>query len=213
MVSAPPRRTQQQRRASTRAKLLDAAVDCLVERGFVGTTVTDVQDRAGVARGTLLHHFPTKNELLIAAMTHVATRRAERWSTETALVPPGRDRIDALVDIAWRDLNSPAFFAGLELWVAARTDAALRAALVPVEAELFGLIRDSLLALLGERADDRRAATLVQFTVDTLTGLSMSTILTGNDGGRELLLRRWKRAVHVLFGELNADQLSGGRQA
>lgn len=211
MPTAAPRRTQHARRAATQAKLLDAAVDCLIERGFAGTTVSDVQDRAGVARGTLLHHFPTKDALLTAAVSHLAARRAERWAVEIALLPAGRDRLDALVDLAWRDLSSPTFFAGLELWVAARTDPALRAALLPVEADLFRLIRDSLLSMLGERASDRRAATLVQFTVDALTGVAMSTILSGTDGSREVLIRRWKRALHVLFGELDADALTGGR--
>lgn len=208
-----PRRTQQQRRESTRAALLDATVACLVEHGHAGTTVADVLAHAGVARGTLLHHFPTKNDLLAAAVSHVAAQRADRWDAEVAALPARTDRVDAMVDLAWRDLSSPVFAAALELWVAARTDAELRAALVPVEAHLVGRIRESLVAALGPAyADDRRAGTLVQFTIDLLTGLALSTVLTGDtDGGRELVLRRWKRALRVLFGELDAGSLTRGR--
>ena len=61
--------------------------------------------------------------------------------------------------------------------------------------------------MLGERATDRRAPTLVQLTVDVLTGVSMSTVLGGADGGRAALVRRWKRALHVLFGELDPASL------
>ena len=53
MLGAPPtvRRTQAERRETTRTKLLDAAVECLTERGYAATSVVDVQQRAGVSRG------------------------------------------------------------------------------------------------------------------------------------------------------------------
>jgi AcrR family transcriptional regulator len=205
--------TQVARRAATRARLLDATLDCLVERGFAATTVAEIQDRAGVARGTLLHHFPTKVELLVAAVSHVAQRRAERFALEVDLITKRADRLSALVDALWRDLNSPAFFAALELWVAARTDPELRDALVPVERELFALIHAGTAAIVGDRSADPRTATLIEFTIDTLTGLSLSTILTGNAGSREALIRRWKRALAVLFGELDAGELIEGLPA
>lgn len=213
------RRSQQERRETTRSLLLDATVACLVERGYAGTTVGEVLDRAEVARGTLLHHFPTKTDLLVAAVGHVAQSRAELWQRESLQLASRPvhlgTAVDALVDLAWRDLSSPAFFAGLELWVAARTEPELQAALAPVEAGLFDSIRDTLLGVLGdELAADRRASTLVQFTVDLLTGLSLSTILTGAggvDGARQLILRRWKRALLVLFGELDPAALTSSR--
>src|SRR5262249_61236914 len=65
------RRTQAQRTAATRAALLEATVDCLVSRGFDGTTTTEVAHRAGVSPGALLHHFPAKAELLCAAVGHL----------------------------------------------------------------------------------------------------------------------------------------------
>jgi AcrR family transcriptional regulator len=212
-MGKPVRRTQEQRRATTRGKVLDAAVDCLLERGYAATTVAEVQERAGVARGTLLHHFPTRVELMVAAMSHLAARRIARFHQEAQLIPPTDNRLHAVVDLAWRDLNSPTFFTALELWVAARTDDELRAALIPVETELFRNLHEGLLAIIGEEyADDPRAATVVEFTIDMLTGLSMTTMLTSNLGRREALIRRWKRALAVLFGELEPNTLVGPRR-
>uniref|UniRef100_UPI002458B400 TetR family transcriptional regulator n=1 Tax=Nocardia farcinica TaxID=37329 RepID=UPI002458B400 len=54
------RETQAQRRARTRARLLDAAVESQVEVGYAGTTTLEVQNRAGVPRGTRAHPLPTK---------------------------------------------------------------------------------------------------------------------------------------------------------
>ncbi len=203
-----PRRTQAQRRQTTRARLLDAAVQCLIERGYAETTTSQVQAFAEVSRGTLLHHFPTKVDLLVGAVRHLAQRRLEEFARELAAVPEGADRIDALVDLAWRNLASPAFWAALELWTAARTDATLRDALMPVEKEIFAQIDLRLREMLAEEyGDDPRVPTLVQLTIDVLTGLVMSTVVSGDVSYRELLLRRWKRALEILLGRRDPDTL------
>jgi len=207
-----PRRTQAERREATRARILECTADCLLERGYPATTISAVQERAGLARGTVQHHFPTRAELLVAATTHVVEARIERFRREVRLVPESEDRLQMLADLAWRDLNSPVFFTALELWVAARTDTDLRDALVHEERRLFAEMRQVYADLLGpDLADDPRTGTLVEFTIDVLTGLSMTTMLTGNLGEREAMLRRWKRAMAVLVGRLPADQLLEGR--
>ena len=55
-MSTSTRRTQAERTATTRAALLAATVDVLVERGYRATTTQDVARRAGVSYGALLHH-------------------------------------------------------------------------------------------------------------------------------------------------------------
>ena len=60
-----------------RPRLLEATVDCLVEHGWSGTTTTLVSRRAGVSRGAQLHHFPTKNDLVVAAVEHLSELRGE----------------------------------------------------------------------------------------------------------------------------------------
>ena len=64
------RRTQGQRSAETRARLLDATIDCLVTYGYNGTTTPRVAEMAGVTRGAQVHHFGSKNDLVIAALQH-----------------------------------------------------------------------------------------------------------------------------------------------
>ncbi len=69
-----PRRTQAERRATTRAALLDAALDCLVQDGYAGLTTRNVADRAGVSQGTQMHYFPTRAEFVAEAVRHVAVK-------------------------------------------------------------------------------------------------------------------------------------------
>jgi len=45
-------------------QILDAALQLFVENGFHGTSTAEIAKTAGVATGTLFHHFKTKQELI-----------------------------------------------------------------------------------------------------------------------------------------------------
>src|SRR5256714_5404668 len=77
--SGQQRRTQAQRVAETRLKLLDATVECLAEVGYARMTTADVADRAGLSRGAQLYHFQSKAELVATAVEHLL----DRLHTET----------------------------------------------------------------------------------------------------------------------------------
>ncbi|MET0468631.1 MAG: TetR/AcrR family transcriptional regulator [Aeromicrobium sp.] len=194
------RRTQQERSATTRAQVLDATLASLVEDGYAATTISGIQARAGVARGTLLHHFPTRATLLVAVVEDVAARRLRVLEDGRGQRTGGWD--DA-VDLVWADLQSPVFLAVLELWVAARTDDNLKEALVPVERAVFESVHRAILALVAD--DDPRVPTLVQFTIDLLTGSTMTTLLADDRRLQGVLLDRWRRAIPVLLGRAGAD--------
>jgi AcrR family transcriptional regulator len=116
------RRTQAERTATTRALLLDTTVACLAELGHAGTTTTEVAKRSGLSRGAQLHHFPTKAELVAAAVEHLFARRLEEFRVAFARVPDGADRVGAAIDLLWSMFRGETFEAWLELAVAARTD-------------------------------------------------------------------------------------------
>jgi AcrR family transcriptional regulator len=123
----------QERSLATRAALLDAAIDCLVERGYAATTTIETARRAGVSRGAQLHHFPTKADLLTSAVEHLFDRRRAEFLEAFEAIDPDADRLDASLDLLWSMFQGPAFVAWTELWVAARTDPELAAAVVAVE--------------------------------------------------------------------------------
>jgi AcrR family transcriptional regulator len=123
--SGRTRRTQEERSAETRARLLDATIECLVELGYAGTTTTEVARRAGVSRGAQLHHFRTKEELVLAAVEHLFQRRNAEFIAAFARLPAGTDRPAAALDLLWKIIGANTFYAWLELAVAGRTDARL----------------------------------------------------------------------------------------
>jgi AcrR family transcriptional regulator len=199
-VPASPTRTPQQERSrATQARLLEATVESLVEHGWSGTTSTVVATRAGVSRGAQLHHYPTKAALVMAAVEHLAERRAAEIRAEAAALPAGPRRLDRVIDMLAAAFTGPLFVAALELWVAARTDPELRAALVPLEARVGREMHRLTVDLLGadERAPGVRES--VQATLDLLRGLGVANLLSDDSARRTALLDTWKRQLAALL--------------
>jgi AcrR family transcriptional regulator len=171
--SQSPRRTQEERSASTRALLLDTTIDCLVELGYAATTTTVIAERAGLSRGAQLHHYPTKAELVAAAVEHLADKIGYDLAEEAAHLPDGNDRVSAVVDALWARYSTPLFNAWLELSTAARTDPELRAALVPVEKRLRGAIDRQARRLFGSGAVQAGDEELIAITFCIMQGMAL----------------------------------------
>lgn len=171
------RRTQEERRAATRAALLDAALECLVEHGYEGTTTGRVCERAGVSRGAHQHHFGTREELLAAALEELALRRGEDIRREVASLPQGDERIEQALDAIWGWFTGPLFQASIDLAAAARTDEELRASLAPVERRLSQETLRCCRAMLADGEEDPSRDPLIQMTLGTVRGLALLPVL------------------------------------
>ncbi len=174
----PERRTQAERSARTRERLLDATLDCLAERGWAGTTTTEVAERAGVSRGAQLHHFPTRSELVAAAVERLAERRMAEFGEAVRHLPPGSDWISAGIDLVWQAFQDPTADALLELLVAARTDAELRACLAPMARQMDARLDAFAGGVFPEPfAKSPRLSTLRRVAFLLLQGLAVARIL------------------------------------
>jgi AcrR family transcriptional regulator len=189
---------QQQRSRATQQRLLDATIDCLVKYGWSGTTTTIIAETAGVSRGAQLHHYPTKAALVLAAVEHLTRLRADEIRAEAAGESGSASRVERVLDLLATSFTGPLFQAALEVWVAARTDDALRDALVPLEAtigrELYRLTVD----LLG--ADDRNPEVrdAIQATLELMRGLGVANLLSDDSARRRGVLATWTRALESI---------------
>jgi len=153
---ATVRRTQAERTAETTAKLLDATAACLIERGYAGTSTPEICRRAGVSRGALLHHFPTRDDLVAAAVAHIVDLRVDEFRAAMATVAPEVDlvaRLETAIDVLWGIFQGDTVTAWIELIVASRTDPDLRAHVRSVEARLDRRVKEAW-AELFTAADD-----------------------------------------------------------
>ena len=193
--TASPRVPQEERTRLMRARLLDATVECLVERGFSGTSTTLVSERAGVSRGAQLHHFPTKNDLVVAAVEHLTEVRGAELAAAAARLPRGARRTRAVVRMLGDHFSSPVFDAALELWVAARSDPALMAAVEPLEQRVGRDTHRMTVELLGADESVPGVRELVQATLDLVRGLGLANTLTDDARRRGRILDQWARTL------------------
>lgn len=170
-----PRRTQEERTAETRRKLLDATLASLFEVGYAATTTRRVAEIAGVSQGAQTHHFPRRVDLVGAALEQAADQRIADMRRRAGRLPADReDRTRALLDMLWQDFSSSIFTIFVKLWVAAADDRELYDRLVPLERRLAREIAAAIpdLAGDGEVPEDLRARVSVVFS--TLRGLALS---------------------------------------
>jgi AcrR family transcriptional regulator len=197
-VRRPERRTQEERSASTRQRLLDATLESLVEVGYAATSTTAVCARAGLSRGAQLHHYPTKADLVIAAVAHLAKRRAAELLAEVPRDGTPEERLSTALEAIWASFSGPLFAAALELWVAARTDDALRANLVRFERQVGRAMSRLFGELAGSDASDFGA--LLELTFHMMRGMALQRILRDDDTERRRLFELWKRLVSESLG-------------
>jgi len=184
------RTPQGERTRAMRLRLMEATVDSLVELGWAGTTTTVVSRRAGVSRGAQLHHFPSKQALVVAAVEHLTDLRRDDMRRHAASLPAD-NRTRGVLEILAAQFVSPVFFAALELWVAARTDAELRESVAPLERRVGRETHAYAVELLGideSKGDNRQ---LVQATLDLVRGLGLAASLSDDTKRRATVLDSW----------------------
>lgn len=198
------RRTQGERSASSRTLILDAALQELYENGYSHATTVTIQRRAGVSRGRLLHHFPHRDKLLIAAAQHLAIEQVadmERWVANSAYgLTAGGERSDQAVELLWETFQQPYFWASMELWTVARTSPDVRADLLPEERRLGTALAHVVATMFGPvhsshpAFDDCR-----ELLFTSMRGVAMTYAVNPRDPTSDPHLPMWKQLARRML--------------
>jgi AcrR family transcriptional regulator len=124
VTQTAPRRTQQERREQTIARVVDATIDALCELGYTRTSVSEIGARSGVSQGGMFRHFETRLDIVVAAAAEVARRQL---STFGELLAGTDGSLRTILELTRSATRAPINAAWHELLSAARTDAELRA--------------------------------------------------------------------------------------
>jgi AcrR family transcriptional regulator len=175
-----------------------------VELGYAGTTSTVIAERAGVSRGAQQYHFPTKGDLVAAAVEHLALQVGSDFREAAADLPTRASRADAAIDLTWRYFSGPLFTAVIELIVAARTDPELNGSVQDMSRRLARAVDAQLRDVFGsDTAGDRTFALVMEMTVDLLSGLALQRATLGASERRHRIerqvLAQWKKMVADLM--------------
>ncbi|EWC60949.1 Transcriptional regulator, TetR family [Actinokineospora spheciospongiae] len=195
------REPRQDRSRATRQRLLAAAVDCLAEVGWSGSTVSVVAEHAGVSRGAAQHHFPTRENLFTAAIEYVTEERLTHLRANLPNLPPGRDRTEFVVHTLGEMFTGKLFRAALQLWVAAASDEPLKAQVVPLEARVGRETHRLTLEALGVDESRPGIREAVQATLDMARGLGLANVLTDDTKRRRRVLTQWTAMLTTAITE------------
>ena len=205
-----PERRREQQRLATRQRILRAAVESFQALGYSATTTLEVQRRAGVSRGALLHHFPTRPQLVAAAVTELV--RMNDAASREALAEASEDADP--IDRARRALRSmvsrPAFGIEMELWMAARSDAELRAHLRRAEQAAMQDWQGGLDVMFGPDLVAHPAyPAVIAVTTPLIRGLAVTRSLTTSTTSLERSLDAWAAFARQA---LDVPEVSGARR-
>ena len=198
------RRQQKDRTAATRAAVLEATVELLIERGYGGTSTRLAAERAGVSLGALQHHFPSKAGLSVEALRFVTSRLADEFVESTRQSGDPHDRFGAILDRLYVVFRGPTFAAAVEIHLASRTDEALQGPVRDLNRDIDALIRDSAESLMPEMIDNPQFPALLQTSVSAVRGLALTAMDPAADREEEWQMVRG----HLL--ELADDVIAEG---
>ncbi len=208
-ADAPSRRTQAERSASTRGRLVDATIGSLIEVGWSGTSTTEVARRAGVSRGAQVHHFPTKEDLVLAAVEHLLDQRMSDFRQAFAEVTPEQRSPGAALEQMWRLCFGSTFEAWLELAVASRTDPALHRRFVEVEERFFHAAVASFRDLFPGISDPAFATNGMRMAFSVLDGLALGRIVGADEAHLAEVRDAFAALVEPLFADLPTPAPTG----
>ncbi|OXM62133.1 TetR/AcrR family transcriptional regulator [Amycolatopsis vastitatis] len=191
------REPQQERSRTTRRRLIEAALDSFGERGWHSVTVAGIAERAGVSRGAAQHHFPAREDLVVAAVDLLGQAQIDELRAQAADLPSGASRIERVVEMVLNLYTGPLFRAALQLWAFAATDDALRDVLVPLEARVGREAHRVTVELLGVDESRPGVRELVQATLDLGRGLGLANLLTDDTRRRRQIVREWARTLEL----------------
>ena len=197
------RRTQAERRESTRTALLDAAVECLIDEGYAAVTTRGVAERAGVSQGAQQHYFDGRVDMVVQAVGHLSQRLAEQSREQIRTGQRDeRRRMQTLLDRMWDIHTGPAFQTAADLWAAARTDLELREPIENLGRDLDRQLAQLIAEVLPTLANTDSGRTLIDVAMATSRGLALRRL----PGLEATVDRRWRAAKSLLmetFGALD----------
>ena len=196
MTDTERRAPKQDRSRITRERLLGASIELLAAQGWAATTVGAVAAAAGVSRGAAQHHFPTREDLITAALVHMIDQRLVSVATVDSELPePGPERTIAVVRLIVDHYTSDLFKAALQVWTAAASDPALADRVLPLEAAMSREVLKYAAAALERDPADARVRRAIQTTLDLARGLGLADVLSDDSERRDKIIRFWGQTM------------------
>lgn len=197
------RRSQADRSAATRAKVIAAARDVLCVSGYSGATMHAIRDAAGMSLGAIQHQFPTKAKLIAAVAIEFSNYRTEVYVAAIRKGRTPRESMENLIDANFAMVGRPEMAALLEIHLARRNDPDLEAEVGPSTRRFDRRVRlwtYKILHAAGiEAAEKHQSLQLLNNAVTR--GLTVEYIRNPNGAAIDRAIEMWKvQLLDLIFG-------------
>ena len=206
VIAAAPASKDTPKSRRTRARILEAAMRLFAEVGYHAATNGVIADAADLTRGAMLYHFPTREDLIEGAVSHIQAARLALFDAAGRAQPPGVDSADYAISTYWRLLGEVPFIAFAELEAVARTDAAVRERLAPAQ-DAFDRAQVGAFLALAQAGDGPRFQTSRDLARFLLEGLARAKLARDGEARIRNLLVVAGRAVRALNRKSSAQDL------
>lgn len=189
----------QARSVAMRKNLIDATLDVIFDLGYRVASTPEFSRRAGVSRGALVHHFPTRSDIIIAAMEQLLGDGTREIRAATAKVAKQELSLDDFVEFLWQMFSGRFFYISLEFINEARTDTELRARMIPVVKD-FHTALDNIWAEFENQSDGmpQRTRVALNLTICLVRGMGVQTVLKSDPEYFRSMLDAWKAILSDL---------------
>ena len=190
--SRPVRRTQEQRTADARQRLSRAAFELIRDSGYANFRVASVAKHAGVSQGGQLHHFPTKNDLTMAAIEHaIATARAQTEANLSAYTQ-GDDIITAIIQDSMDYYFSPSFDVAMDITRSLSHDQEMSRAIASAHRHYRAFAEEAWFdRLTAGDWGGANARDLIDMTTSLVRGFAIRAMIHPDKATFERLTQRW----------------------
>ncbi len=198
----PEHMVQEVRSAKTRRKILTATLDSIFEDGFQRASTTEIVRRAGVSRGALLHHYPTKEKLIAAAVQHLLETEIADIRRVAGAYAEKQLTIDDFIDDMWRRFSGRLFMITIDFLASARTDEKLREAVMPVSLQFHRSLNEIWSQFfVNKTVAPQKIQVLLNATLCLMRGMGIQTIVRKDPQYFMEMQETWKDVLRALLSE------------
>jgi AcrR family transcriptional regulator len=199
-LARPRRRTQAERSEETRGRILKAAANLIRQRGYARFRTADVAAEAGLSRGAQLHHFPTKDALVVATLGYVFDQARNVSRKRAAAVNRPRDLIEEVIADAREFFFSEHFKVALDIGLSTSTDKAVRQQILEISRRARRPVETAWSeALMASGVEPALAADIIALTLSLVRGMSVRVLWDNDPKWFDQLFETWRRMIRVFL--------------
>ena len=199
-LAPPRRRTQAERTEATRTRILKAAANLIRNRGYANFRTADVAAAAGLSRGAQLHHFPTKDSLVVATLQYVFEQAQVLSRHRAAAVNRPRDLIEAVIKDAREFFFSEHFFVAIDIVLSTSTNEAVRKQILEISRKARRPVETAWTeALAASGVPPSVSADIVALTLSLVRGMALRTLWDNDPKWFDELFSVWRRMIKTFL--------------